>query len=386
MRRLSLTLSLVAAIGLIFPLSAARAQDDEVIAPEDRETIDAAEEGEKPAKVQDGRTQVEEEHTVVPGDNLWDLCAKYLNNPWYWPRVWSYNPEIQNPHWIFPGQQVRFYPTGELPGEILASRDMEVPEPYEEETETEEVPEDLVSMRGRAVQAKTVNAVKIQRDAFVTVEEYDHLGTIAGSREDKQYLSVYDPIYIKFDDPGTVAVKKNYIIIRTIKKIQHPVTGEFRGYYTRVLGAAQVVSIDKEVATAIITNSLLPIERGDRIAPWQAQMSKMVSPKPNSVELKGYIMDARTAIGNIGERHLVFIDQGTDQGVEEGNIFDVVRREDGLLKFGELRKTNKWEKDLPIEIFGRVMVVDARAQASTAIVLGSIRELAIGDRVLMSVQ
>ncbi|HUU02528.1 MAG TPA: LysM peptidoglycan-binding domain-containing protein [Myxococcota bacterium] len=385
MRRLVMTLSVVAA-GLVFLLSSARAQENEVIAPEDRETIDAAEKKEKAAPVQNGRTQVEEEHTVVPGDTLWDLCAKYLNSPWYWPRVWSYNPEIQNPHWIFPGQQVRFYPTGELPGEILASRDMEVPEPYEDETEMEEVPGNLVEVRGRIVQAKTVGMLKIQRDAFVTTDEYDHLGTIVGSREDKEFLSEYDPIYLKFKDPGAAGVKKNYIIIRTVKKIQHPVTGEFRGYYTRVLGAAQIVSIDRDVATAIITTSLLPIQRGDRIAPWLAELSRAVAPKPNSVELKGYIMDARVAITNIGEQHLVFIDQGTDQGVEEGNIFDVVRREDGFLKFGELREINMWDKDLPIEIFGRIMVVDARAQASTGIVIASIREMTIGDRVLMSVQ
>ena len=51
------------------------AQDDEVIAPQERETIDAVEE-EKPGPViQDGRTQIEEEHTIVPGDTLWDLCG-----------------------------------------------------------------------------------------------------------------------------------------------------------------------------------------------------------------------------------------------------------------------------------------------------------------------
>src|SRR5262245_26354090 len=41
-----------------------------------------------------------EEHTVVRGDTLWDLSQRYLGNPWYWPKVWSYNPQIDNPHWI----------------------------------------------------------------------------------------------------------------------------------------------------------------------------------------------------------------------------------------------------------------------------------------------
>ncbi|MBM4362897.1 MAG: LysM peptidoglycan-binding domain-containing protein, partial [Deltaproteobacteria bacterium] len=46
-------------------------------------------------------------HSVRQGDTLWDLCGGYFQNPWMWPKVWSYNPQIQNPHWIYPGDQVR---------------------------------------------------------------------------------------------------------------------------------------------------------------------------------------------------------------------------------------------------------------------------------------
>src|SRR6185312_5930518 len=46
-------------------------------------------------------------HQVKRGDTLWDLCNGYFQNPWMWPKVWSYNPQIQNPHWIYPGDQVR---------------------------------------------------------------------------------------------------------------------------------------------------------------------------------------------------------------------------------------------------------------------------------------
>src|SRR5262249_19779304 len=46
-------------------------------------------------------------HVVKRGDTLWDLCDRYFRNPWDWPRIWSYNPELQNPHWIYPGDQIR---------------------------------------------------------------------------------------------------------------------------------------------------------------------------------------------------------------------------------------------------------------------------------------
>ena len=52
-------------------------------------------------------------YTIRPGDTLWDLSGRFLNNPWYWPKVWSFNPEITNPHWIEPGNVLKFYPSAE---------------------------------------------------------------------------------------------------------------------------------------------------------------------------------------------------------------------------------------------------------------------------------
>src|SRR5438270_4386689 len=51
-----------------------------------------------------------EEYTITKGDTLWDLSQKFLNNPWYWPKIWSLNPAIENPHWIYPGNKLRIVP------------------------------------------------------------------------------------------------------------------------------------------------------------------------------------------------------------------------------------------------------------------------------------
>src|ERR1043166_9408024 len=56
-----------------------------------------------------------EQYVVQPGDTLWQLSQRFLNNPWYWPKLWSFNQEIDNPNWIRPGTVLRFYPAADGP-------------------------------------------------------------------------------------------------------------------------------------------------------------------------------------------------------------------------------------------------------------------------------
>ena len=62
-----------------------------------------------------------DERIVREGDTLWDLAEEILGNPTLWPRVWAMNPEIANPHWIYPGDVVRFVPPTAEPPSVSQS-------------------------------------------------------------------------------------------------------------------------------------------------------------------------------------------------------------------------------------------------------------------------
>jgi hypothetical protein len=51
-------------------------------------------------------------HTVVAGDTLWDLSAKYMGSPWKWKEIWELNRFVTNPHYIYPGIRIVIVPPG----------------------------------------------------------------------------------------------------------------------------------------------------------------------------------------------------------------------------------------------------------------------------------
>src|SRR5512140_1889384 len=145
-----------------------------------------------------------EVHTVIKGDTLWDLSQQYLGNAWYWPKVWSYNPEIANPHWIYPGNEVRFFPGEEVPtrdpteqmpaeDQVKPATDLNPDEGTEfvEDTAGDEI--EVVGQIGRA----PPKAVFILRNTFVTPREVEEAGNIVGSFAEKLILSAPDEMYVK---------------------------------------------------------------------------------------------------------------------------------------------------------------------------------------------
>lgn len=337
-------------------------------------------------------------YTVKPGDTLWDLSGRFLNNPWYWPKVWSYNPEILNPHWIYPGNLVRFYPSGEeAPTRVepvappLAVAEEGAP------TAPKELEDVSVGSISKAEQLGEEDAVAVvgpykigqvsrrgtvlRRDTFVTRRVLEDSGVISAAFEEKKLLSSGDKIYAKFRDPAPVKVGETYAIFRNEGPVKHPVTNEIFGYKTVILGSARVTVLGDRVATLVVKASYDTIERGDLLGPWTEKLVKAVQAKPNQASLDGVILAIHPSILNsAGEYDVVYVDKGRNDGVEEGNTFEVVRSGD---LYGQPVNRPVHDSALPREVVGSLLVFDVKDHASTAVVRRSIFELMAGDRLEM---
>jgi nucleoid-associated protein YgaU len=356
-------------------------------------------------------------YVIVKGDTLWDLSQKFLNNPWYWPKIWSLNAYIENPHWIYPGNKLKIIPG--QGGPQAPAQVEQAPEPMNEERPHSEIasqvdttpPEaaDLavvrqgsrefdqastaVSISGK-IAFKPPAVLSVRDSGLVSPEEMRRAGSLDASFEEKDMLSTYDTAYVRFPSGVEVNIGDRVIFFRPTGEIVQPVTGRKLGTQTETMGEAKVISTDGELATVQITRTWEEIERGDLARPWTEQNLK-VAPKPNTREMKGVIVSAvRRGLTTYGESNEVFIDKGANDGVEVGNTFAVIRKGDGLRDAAVYGKAYNMGATgaraagvhVPNENVGLLLVVDVKDRLSTAVVVKSVKELRAGDMVEMHLQ
>ncbi len=307
-------------------------------------------------------------HVVRSGDTLWDLSQAYFSNPWEWPKVWSYNAQITNPHWIYPGDQVRLLPEG-LPAEGGAIAGMPT----------------TVAAAAMAQPAPIRRfGVGLRQLAFVDVDELEAAARIDGGVVEKELLADGDTVYLAYPEGQMPRTGERFAIYEEKKRVKHPDSGEVVGSYVRILGELEVVSAQRgKRARAIITDSNDVIERGDRVGPLQRTF-KTVEPSRNEVSRQGTVVAMLKNDELIGEGEIVFLDLGAADGVKVGNRMFVVRRGDAYAEvMGPGDNIGKDDRRFPARAIGEVLVVQTGDEVAVGLVTLALQEMGVGDLVLM---
>src|SRR4051812_46798255 len=143
---------------------------------------------------QESTANAPEQYTVQPGDTLWGLSQRFLNNPWYWPKIWSYNQHLENPNWIRPGSVLRFYPSGDETAVAINEQPREESEDEGQDEGFEDIPlfELGSGAEARLKQLRDLEGAKRRREFFIPKERLANQGEIQHSPEEKEMLSIYD--------------------------------------------------------------------------------------------------------------------------------------------------------------------------------------------------
>ena len=312
---------------------------------------------------------IPQQYTVRRGDTLWDVTGRFYGNPWEWPRVWSYNPEITNPHWIYPLDQLRLLP----PGALVVS---------DGGTGTE---------GGNQVTAPVTTlesgTVFLRQEGYLDREALEQTGVVVGSPEDHMLLSPYDQVYVEFDNDQSPPPRGEYAVYRELTPAERNNAEE--GVLVRIFGTVRIDTYDPEqrTARATIVEALDPIERGYRVAPIPRRFD-LVPPRPADRDLVTHVAATLRPHELVGDQQIVFIPVGREDGIAVGNRFFIVRSgdewRDGLSSSprsaGAAVDAPAQPESYPAEVLAEGRVVHVRPNSATLMITRATHEVGVGDR------
>jgi hypothetical protein len=309
-----------------------------------------------------------ESHVVKRGDTLWDICWYYFNDPWQWPKIWSYNPQITNPHWIYPGDLVRLVPKG------MAVTSTQVPTDVESQPPQTQLPSEPAPAKSFGVELHNL--------AFIDEEQLKTPMTIDGSVEAKALLAPGDTVYISYPAGKPPKVGERYSIYTVGNEVEHPKTHKKVGAYVHLLGEVEVQSVKKDKrATAVITSAIHEIERGTMVGPLQKKL-ETVPPTRATVDAQGTIVAMLTKQELVGTGEVVFVDLGEKSGLQVGNRMYVVRRGDPITVTARTA-VGQDDRRFPAHAIGEIVIVDVGKSVSVGLVTLAMQEMEAGDLVMM---
>lgn len=331
-------------------------------------------------------------HIVRKGDTLWGICAEHFDDARVWPRVWSYNPQLQNPHWIYPGDQLRLRtpagggPAADAGGAVGALRGGTLGS----------------GVVGRSPLVPT-GTVFLRELGYIDEPDKDVWGQVVGAREEQQLLADGNRIYMILRPGVDVQLGQLMTIFEDLRDPPTP-AGARRppGQVVAFKGTVKIEAWDaqKRVARGELVESLDVIERGAKVGP-VGRRFYVVPPASSQVDVRARVLTSMYPHIIMGGEQVVFIDRGANDGLKPGNRLFVVRRGDSwrrtLVSTTAMAKSrirmevpdrieieetplHGDEEDFPEEVVAELRVIRAHRFASLAIITESKEEIEPGDQ------
>lgn len=328
-------------------------------------------------------------HIVKKGDTLWGITGEHFEDSRDWPRVWSFNPQLQNPHWIYPGDQLRLGPAvaadataGAIRGGTLGMGQV---------TRTALVPPETVFLRELG---------------YIDDPDEDVWGQVVGAREERQLLADGYHVYMILRPGVDVKVGHQMTVFQPSREPPTP-SGARRppGEIIAFKGTVKIDQWDPErrVARGEVIESLDVIERGFSVGP-VGRRHYVVPPAAAQVDLRARVLTSMYPHRIMGQQQVVFLDRGENDGLLPGNRLFVVRRgdawRDSLLTTTDMASTRMLmdvpenvafestplegeAEDFPEEVVAELRVIRSHKFSSLALITESAEEVEPGDQVVL---
>jgi hypothetical protein len=310
-------------------------------------------------------------YTVVKGDTLWDISAKFLKSPWRWPELWRMNKEdIKNPHWIYPGQVLvltfdadgrpRLCIEGKSCGE--AGRDVKLE------------PKIYVEPQKKAIASIPYDLIRpyLERPLVMDLAQMDRLPRVVSAENDRIALGAGDKIFATGIVGNSQRVWHTYRPGRPLTEIG---SREVLGYEAIYTGSARLI-VEGEPSTLLVTRSAQETGRGDRLVPEIEPSIISFVPRAPDRALRGQILSIYGSDGHAGRYSVISFSRGAQDGVEVGHVFNLMTAGRSVdERFNGVKRTYL----TPDQQSGLVFVFQVFDRVSYALIMSADDPVRIGD-------
>lgn len=260
------------------------------------------------------------QYVVKKGDTLWDISGIYLSEPWLWPELWQMNPQINNPHLIYPGDALSLiYDEHGNPRLVINTG-------YKKLS-----PQGRITPKGKnAIPTLPLELLRpyLTYEQAISGEQIAGLPYILGANENTKMNTLGHIVYVK----GNLNKHESYAIYRKGKPYKDIDSDDVLAYKSVLVGvgrafrsgdiengvpaSVKVESVKQEIRA---TDFLLPAMEGQTL-PAFFNMKRPEQP------IEGNIISAVTELREFSTMDIVVLNLGSEQQIKAGHILDIERQ------------------------------------------------------------
>lgn len=315
-----------------------------------------------------------ESYNVRQGDTLWDISSAFLRDPWLWPELWHVNPQIDNPHLIYPGDTIKLvYVNGEPAFEIQrGSRTIK----YKAGDTVKLTPQARVTPLDTVIPAIPLELVQpfLVDNRVMSLEELEAAPYIVAGDEKHILMGAGDYTYARgdFSEP-----QRAYGIYRQGVIYVDPVSEEVLGTGAEDIGIARFENVEDDIARLKVQSTSSDARIGDRLLPTEERrVDSTFYPKAPDAEVDGQIIHVFSGVRNVSQWNVVVINKGERDTMQVGDVLAIFSK-------GEVVKDPNTNEllQLPDQRRGIMMVFRTFEKVSYGLILRSSAPMQVFDAV-----
>jgi len=307
-----------------------------------------------------------DQYVVVKGDTLWDISAMFLRDPWLWPEIWYVNPQIENPHLIYPGDILTLVYIDGKPQLRLSRGELKLSPRIRIESLDKAIPTiPLDAIKQFLTRAIVVDEHELDTAPYVLQSAGEHVVSGAGGRVYVRGIEGREHALFDIFEPGDAYID--------------PDTGEVLGYAALYIGSGPVQAFG-DPATLLLTDTTQEVRAGYRLRPAENFNTTLYfQPHPAPPDTEGHIISVIGGVSQIGQFDVVAIDLGTREGLEVGHVMRIFQT--GGIVSDRFSGKRQDKVKLPDEAAGLVMIFRTFEKVSFGLVMEATSALHINDLV-----